>query len=337
MKHFKFLRDLILLLTGCLILTTTGCQGNNASHLPPGWQIIRPIEGTLSIAIQGDIVWVGGKNGVYKLDRKSGGIITKLEHDPPLTYVKALMIDRSGLLLIGHFNGLTSYDGANFKTYTKADGLPDNRVNALFQESDGRLWVGTWGGAAVLDNGKWNTLTKADGLINDMVNMIIKDRTGGMWFCSLDAPAGGISYFKDGKWQLFSTANGLPHNDVTSLFQDASGDVWAGTGLLYRGGAVRFVYTGQGWVIQQVLGTKDGLAGEKVRSIFQDMDGTMWFGSEYDGMTRFDRGIWRVFSEKDGLSGTEVSCMVQDMDGSIWFGTNNGVTRLTYSAVKALQ
>jgi len=125
---------LILVLVFSLV---TGCAGK--ANLPPGWQVIRPLEGVLAMVVQGDTLWAGTKEGVYALDRKSGAIIKKLKTDPPLTYVKALRIDRSGTLFIGHFNGLTSYDGANYRTYTTADGLPDNRVNALMLDRHGRI------------------------------------------------------------------------------------------------------------------------------------------------------------------------------------------------------
>ena len=320
----------------CLAFAITGRFLHNTPYLPPGWQITRHLDGILALALDGDIIWVGCKDGVYAVNRKSGAITNKLKHNPTLTYIRSLLVDKSGALYIGHFNGLTRYDGANFQTYTRKDGLPDNRVNAVLRDRDGRLWVGTWGGAAILDSGKWQILTSADGLINTMVNVMFQDSRGGMWFGSYVAPHGGISYFKEGKWQLFSTGNGLPHNNVTSIFEDNAGSIWGGTGLLDRGGAIQFVSTGTGWAIRRVLKQRDGLAADKVRSIFQDKDGVMWFGSEYDGLARYDKGKWTVFTEKEGLSQNEVTCMVQDKDGSLWIGTLDGLTRLSYGALKTM-
>jgi ligand-binding sensor domain-containing protein len=322
----------------CLPFAITGCFLGNTPHLPHGWQIIRRLDGILALALDGDTVWVGCKDGVYAVNRKSGAIINKLKHSPSLTYVRSLLVDKPGSLYIGHFNGLTRYDGANFQTYTQKDGLPDNRVNALLQDHDGRLWIGTWGGAAILDNGKWQKyLTASAGLINTMVNVMFQDTHGGMWFGSYVAPYGGISYFKAGKWQLFSTKNGLPHNNVTSIFEDSAGSVWSGTGLLDRGGAIQFVSEETGVVIRCVLTRRDGLAADKVRSIFQDKDGALWFGSEYDGLARYNKGKWTVFTEKEGLSQNEVTCMVQDRDGNLWIGTLDGLTRVSYSALITMQ
>lgn len=339
MNYRRYWTFVSIFLLGICVILALGCvpKGSTNQHLPPGWKVIRPPHVVVALAVQGDIIWAGGKDEVYGLDRHSGAVVTKLECDPPLTYVKALMVDRSNMLFVGHYCGLTSYDGTACRTFTKEDGLPDNRVNALLQDRDGRLWAGTWSGAAVCQDGNWHVFTSADGLADDMVNVMLQDSRGDMWFGSYVAPHGGISYFKDGKWQTYSTDNSLSHNNITALIEDVQGHVWAGTGFSDRGGAVQFVYTENGWTTGKVLTSRDGLAGDKVRSIFQDSDGVLWFGSEYDGLARLDNGQWTILTEKDGLSHSEVTCMLQDIDGNLWIGTIDGVTCLSASALKALR
>ena len=335
------LKIIFFIVVLCTLVTLQGCSfsGNSNKKLPDGWLVIPHLSAVQAIAVYGDTIWAGCEDGVYQINRQSGAIVQKLKSNPPMTYVKALLVDKSGVLYIGHFNGLTRYDGANYQTLTTKDGLPDNRVNALLFDKLGRLWVGTWGGAAYLDNNRtWHVIKAANGLIDNMVNVLFQDNRGGMWFGSYVAPRGGVSYLRDdGTWQLFSVANGLPHNDVTSIIQDDSGNVWVGTGFLYQGGAARFEFIEKSVVIQQVLTQHDGLAGGKVRSEFEDKDGVMWFGSEYDGLARWGNGKWRVLTEKDGLPHYEVMAMLQDADGSLWMGTQNGVVRLNYAALQAFR
>ena len=304
-------------------------KAKESPSLPAGWQTIRPPHEVYAMAIQNNIIWTGGKDGVFGLDRISGKMIKEIKNEVPFDYVRSLLVDKNGLLWIAHEHGLSSYDGRKIITFTKKDGLPDDRVNALYEDKEGLLWVGTCFGAAKRQNNQWRLINKASGLIDDMVNIIMQDKDGGMWFGSYVAPYGGISYLKDGKWQYFSTANRLPHNNISALFQDSSGSIWVGTGLLDRGGAAKLKHFPDGWMIDRVVLKKDGLAGDKVRSIFQDRSGKIWFGSEYDGLAIFSEGRFKILKEKDGLCNPEVKIMLQDKDGNIWLGTRDGVTKIS--------
>jgi hypothetical protein len=49
--------------------------------------------------------------------------------------------DKDGFMWFATDNGLSRYDGTNFKNYTVSDGLPDNEVLKLFPDSKGRIWI----------------------------------------------------------------------------------------------------------------------------------------------------------------------------------------------------
>ena len=304
---------------------------------PPGWQIIRPPYDVHAMTELGDIIWAGGKDGLFRIDRRSGELIEEVVHDPPFAYVRALLADgENHSLWVGHQTGLSYYKDGLWTTYNQEDGLPDNRVNALMIDDDGNLWVGTWGGVAIQNGDGWHTLTQADGLLDNMVNVMLQDQQGGIWFGSYVAPRGGISYWKDGDWQYFNTDNGLPHNNITSLIETNNGNIWAGVGLADRGGAVQFLRSGAEWQIVQVIHKWDGLAGEKVRSIFQDSNGVIWFGSEYDGTALLYGDTWLTLDMTDGLSHPEIKTILQDVDGNIWLGTRDGLTRISDGSLMAL-
>jgi ligand-binding sensor domain-containing protein len=333
---FAFVALLLAIPTIMGIVNRHFSKGRFSPTFPLG-RILRPPDDTSAIAIDGDRVWAGGKNGIVGLDRLSGKVTLELSCHSDISYVTAILVDSSGTLWVGHENGLTKFDGKGCYTYGLRDGLPDRRVNALFQDRDGRLWVGTWGGAALLEGNRWRVLKAADGLADDMVRVICQDRFGAMWFGSYVAPRGGISICEDGSCRIFSTASGLPHNNITALLGAADGSVWAGTGLLNRGGAVQFERSNTGWAIKRVLKASDGLAGEKVRSLFEDRDGVFWFGSESDGLARLDSGHWQTFSERDGLSSREIKVIKQDVDGNLWLGTRYGITLISAKTLQELR
>ncbi len=49
--------------------------------------------------------------------------------------------DNKGFLWIATENGVSRFDGKNFKNYTTTQGLPDNDVLAVEMDSDGKIWV----------------------------------------------------------------------------------------------------------------------------------------------------------------------------------------------------
>src|SRR5215831_1219152 len=49
--------------------------------------------------------------------------------------------DKEGFMWFATENGLSRFDGKNFKTFTTKDGLPDNEIIKLFVDSKGRLWI----------------------------------------------------------------------------------------------------------------------------------------------------------------------------------------------------
>jgi ligand-binding sensor domain-containing protein len=334
-------RMLLMVLPAMLFvgLLAGGCSApvNTPDYPHPGWMIIRPPEAVHCLALDGDTLWAGEENAVYRVDRLTGKVIEKLKFDPALDYIKSILVTRSHRIYIGHFNGLSFFDGFSWQTITRKDGLPDNKVNSLLEDSSGRLWVGTWGGASMAQDARWRTFTSADGLADDMVNVMFEDRDKGLWFGSYTAPKGGISRYGGENWQRFTTIEGLPHTGVTSIIQAADGTVWAGTGFSEHGGAAQFTDTGKGWQIKKTMTLRDGLAGNKVRSLVQDRDGTLWFGSEYDGLAVYKDGGPVILSEKDGMPDYEVLCMLQDPDGSMWLGTRKGILKLNYNAIKAIK
>ncbi|MCE7874120.1 transcriptional regulator [bacterium CPR1] len=303
----------------------------------PGWSILRPPGDVSALAIQGETVWAGGKEGVFAIPRAGRGPVRRLACEQPLASVQALLVDPEGALWIGHATGLTRWTPEGWHTFTPGEGLPGGEVLALLRDQEGGIWAGTRAGAAVWEGDSWRVLTTADGLADDMVNVLLQDRQGGMWFGSSSAPRGGLTRLEGGRVWIFSTANGLPHNNVTALVEDREGTVWAGTGLLDRGGAASIARKDGEWVIERVLTRRDGLAGEKVRSLFQDQSGVFWLGSEYDGLTRWENGRMRVFSVPEGLSNPEVKAIAQDRDGNVWLGTRDGVTRIGAGGLRWLR
>jgi len=321
-----------LIITVSVIILLPAAKKN----LSKRWQTIRPPHEVSAMVERGNVIWAGGRDGVYRIDKDTGKMLVELKCDIPLSYVRALLFDPSGVLWIAHFSGLSSYDGTACRTYNKTDGLPDERINALYLDHSGRLLIGTWAGAAVYDGKGFNKLLPVGRLADEMVNVIMEDSSGGMWFGSYTAPAGGLSYCKNGQCRHFTVKEGLTHNNITSILETADGEVWVGTGFVDKGGAVRFIKSENGWSLAGSLSKNDGLAGNKVRYIYQDKKGDVWYSSEYDGIAIRSNERWKIVTADDGLSDNEVKIMLEDSSGSLWLGTRDGITKMTQKEVEEI-
>lgn len=336
--------------------------------VPEGWKQ-HCVENEFSAIYEmGDVIWAGGRDGVFQFDRYNKEVIGKLELDIELTYVRGIVSDNQNRMFIATQNGLVIYEGGKVRHITEKNGLPDNRINSILKDRQGDIWIGTWNGAAVYSagglektyvrDGDKNAGKNADkdtnkdankekdndndveGLHNNVVNVLFEDSSGGIWFGSYAVKDGGVSCLKDGSWYSFGLTDGLPNENVTSFYEDGTGGVWCGTGFMNKGGACRFAYVDGKPVIEQVIVKADGLAGEKVRSIFEDSSGNVWFCSEYDGVALFKNQVLSgkslLLNVKDGLSDPEIKAGITDKDGNLWLAARKGITIVSKDAINKL-
>src|SRR3984885_4309138 len=77
------------------------------------------------------------------LTQYSRGVWTQAQGLPQDT-IRAITQTTDGYLWLGSDEGLRSFDGYDFITFTKADSsLPNNSVTTLAPGTNGTLWIGT--------------------------------------------------------------------------------------------------------------------------------------------------------------------------------------------------
>ncbi|SHG47195.1 Two component regulator propeller [Thermosyntropha lipolytica DSM 11003] len=327
MKGLRGYRYVLLLF---LVITLSSL---GALVLPSIWQkeekllttVIRPPREVSALAVKDGKIWAGGSEGLYWIDMNTCQAKKMSFPGYKISDIRSLLLDHEGILWIGSFNGLYTWDGNQL---VKKEGLPDQRVNCIFKDDANNIWVGTWQGAAVYQNGVWKVYGEKEGLISDMVNTIFQDSRGWMWFGSYAVRKGGVSCWDGQNWHIFDFPQFLSNSNVCDILEDHQGRVWVATGFVNKGGASCFVVRDGKPVFSHFLTVEDGLAGEKVRSIFIDSKKRLWFCSEFDGVAIWDGREFRIISRKNGLSGNEVKDMFEDREGNFWLATENGITRI---------
>ncbi|MDF1534907.1 MAG: chitobiase/beta-hexosaminidase C-terminal domain-containing protein [bacterium] len=227
--------------------------------------------------IQGDYLWVGGTEGLFRVDIESKsrknytsakGLISNT--------VKALAVDRLGFIWLGTDRGVSQFDGKNnWVTYDYSDGLPSNVINSVYVDPLDNIWFGTDKGLALYDRSKFTVRTMQQGLPSNNVTSMTMDANGVFWI-GTDA---GLLRQEGKKTRIFTTADGLPSDHVLSVAVDGRWNVWVGT---LGQGTARF--DGSKWVR---FSDAQGMPKVTVNVVALDLADNKWFGTEA-GVYKFD-------------------------------------------------
>ena len=246
-------------------------------------------------------------------------------------YPGAPFEDRSGNLWFGTvFEGLIRFDGKEFVTFTKEDGLGGDMIRGIVEDKDGVLWIATNGGLTKYDGASFTTMTEygaikvtagfsEHGNHRDLWKAFI-DRQGDIWIATMD----GVFRFDGEKFSAFAMPviatrekSEFAPKMVYCIYQDKGGDLWFGTdgaGVVRYNGKTTVVYTTEA----------DGLSSDNVCRIFQDSRGDYWFGTSNGGVSRFDGNTFtthlrnKEYSKHSGWG--RFSSIFEDRQGNVWFG-----------------
>ena len=152
----------------------------------------------------GDDVWFTDTENLYRL-RPDGGSLADIAFSSALLTDKrsrTLLLDHSGRIWIGTWDGLNLYDPATGKIEqaladaANPSSLSSGLITSLALDARGRLWVGTVGGGMNILTGRsekgalqFRHLGVADGLPNPNVDKVLVAADGHIWASTDDGLA----------------------------------------------------------------------------------------------------------------------------------------------------
>ena len=258
--------------------------------------------------------------------------------------------DSRGLLWLGtKGGGLSKFNGREFTTYTKEEGLSGDQVYSLFEDNKHNIWIGT-------DNGvtHYNGITFTEYPISNeystLVSSIAQDNNGTLWATTPNA----IYYLKNQQWELFVSNNTELNDNINCLFIDNDGVIWVGndnglfkiidnhvtryttaSGLssnkisaICKVDEILLVGTsGRGVNINDQNGWKViGNPSEIVKHLFIDDNKDLWISTQANGAIKYNlkKNSSTTYNQKKGLSVNNVNLILQDNWKNMWFGTSGG-------------
>ncbi|MEW6366150.1 MAG: two-component regulator propeller domain-containing protein [Acidobacteriota bacterium] len=263
--------------------------------------------------------------------------------------VNCIMEDSHGYLWFCTGEGLSRFDGYQFKSYGSGEGSGTLSVTGIAESVDGRYWIvtardgvfcletslGRLAGTGSIPAGDGGNRPSATRLVKvpgadsagGYGSSICVDRRGVVWCGN----SGGLYRLEEAggrrRFQPFD-AGIVPVADTGGrgpecMTLDGEGQLWLGAPSgLYRlkpgGGSGRY-------------STANGLPWDGVSCVLEDRNGHLWIGSLLglcSGVVDETTGrlsIERTYTTRDGLATDKVTSLCETSDGRIWVGTTEGI------------
>ena len=184
----------------------------------------------VSMALDGDQVWVGSEKGLSLLDKKTEGwrAFYSIQDGLSGNFVNSLLV-QSDFIWMGTNGGISRLDKVKktWKTYSQKEGLTETEIKSLV--SAGRkIWAGGIGGTlfeydAVSD--RWKKIEPTDALKSGGIQSITATQEK-VFICRDN----GVSIYDlpTGQWEALTASDGLLSNNVFCATEDKN-SVWFGT------------------------------------------------------------------------------------------------------------
>ena len=241
-------------------------------------------------------------------------------------FVLGIGQDRNGFIWTATQDGVSRFDGTNFKNYSKKrGGLMRNNVSCLSNTPEGDILFG--GDNGMLQSYDWSTDTFVSRRFPELMEKYVKSVTG-------------FSRLRDGRSLLLTTSGIFPYDTlrsrfsedslltgitsqllVQSFYEDRLGDLWVGSfdGL--------HLFSAKGEELKFYTLSKD----KAPASSILELDSSRVLVSTNMG------GVWLYDIPEHGLPVAKelntpfknISVMLKDAKGRVWFGTwGDGLWRM---------
>jgi len=248
----------------------------------------------------------------------------------PQNSVLSVVQDKKGYLWVATFDGLSRFNGQEFKIYKSQAGnnrsLSSNKISKLLVDLKGNLWVGAVDCINLYepesDSFKRFSLSKIAS--NNGVLSIAQDKDGTIWLGAYD----GLYYIKpkggSGSGYAMYKSEICNNEKITCLYIDIDQNFWIGTGQtlkIYQSSSKKLISLPSCFY----NGAKP--FNSVVRNIIQDSKQNYWIATETEGLFYYDpvKSTCHIYTQNNGLLSNTVRSVSQIGNNTIWVGTKKGL------------
>lgn len=284
-------------------------------------------------------MWFGGENGLARFD----GVQFKHYEPspelggPPSNVVRALLVDKDGVLWVATDRGLCRYL-AEFDRFEVFRTVPDdphslahNVVTSLAVDRRNRLVLGTGSGISVLDESRtrFENLPLTAG--TEAVTFVLKtfvDSKNRIWVGTREY---GL-FLLSAEGELVrryiaspGTPDALQSDVVKAIEEDQFGRIWVGT----YGGGVSRLNEGERTFTNYLADPQDSgaIGSNTIWDIYKDSADALWISTDQGGLARYeveqDRFVHFRHSALDNnsLASNQVQAIYEDREKNLWITT----------------
>lgn len=253
--------------------------------------------------------------------------------------VRHIIQDKLGILWLGTFNGLNSFDGQKFTPFMSDSGhankIQNDDITALvIDNKSNTMWIGTRRGLTKFDmrNHQFTTFLPQPNdpktIPDSEIRAIHIDKTGRIWIGTKDC---GLFIYDESE-NSFKEIDIEGFNYVKTITEDINGNLWVGS--FETGGVARLTLNKDGNITNtkryNLLVKNTGIKNPYLYFIFQDDKSDIFIGTR-EGLFKWNKqddtfDLQPIPNTKFRETiGPYFTCVTRSADGKYWLGTIGGI------------
>ena len=230
---------------------------------------------------------------------------------------RSIFQDSKGNIWVGsNDEGIQKIGKGSTKSYSTANGLPNNSIRAFAEDKANNIWIGTAGGIIyITPEDKIITPKIKDTQEQDffLISHLYKDTADKIWMVT--SSNHGLYYFSDGVFNRFTQLDEEFGDFIVScITQDSNGDFWIG---LSEKGVIKF---SNGKITR--IESNTFLDNTPTYDIYFDKYGTIWFGTQ-KGIVICSNGVYTTYGGTKSIMNSTVNKLFEDREGNLWVTTDS--------------